>query len=163
MKPRVSDVAAAVCAAAFIAVLAVSAYWDRSIRVLHVVEALPYLLAAILVLRQHKFGYALGFAGGAFWLLTASFRTSFVRNGFERLIAGDWSRPDLLIAVPAALSTGGLALFCAIGYARLRNKPARDVALFAAAFVVIVLFFYAIFAAFAPRYLALFRGILPIP
>ena len=158
-----SDVTAAVCAAAFIVVLGLSAYWDRSIRVLHTVEALPYLLAAILVLRQHKFGYALGFAGGAFWLLTATFRTSFVRNGFERLIAADWSRPDLLIAVPAALSTGGLALFCAIGYARLRGKSWRDAGVFAVALVLVPAFFYAIFAAFAPRYLALFRGILPLP
>src|SRR5204863_2491395 len=42
-----------------------SAYWDRSIRILHIFEALPYILAAILVLRQHKFGYALGAAGSA--------------------------------------------------------------------------------------------------
>jgi hypothetical protein len=128
-----------------------------------VVEALPYLLAAILVLRGHKFGYALGFAAGAFWLFTATFRTSFVRNGFERLLNGDWSRPDLLIAVPAAIATGGLALFCAIGYARLPRKSWRDAVLFAGALVLVAAFFVAIFAAFAPRYLALFRGILPLP
>jgi hypothetical protein len=163
MKRSALDIAAAVCAAIFIVVLAVSAVLDATIRVLHVFEALPYLLAAILVLRQHKFGYALGFASGGFWLLTATWRTSFVRNGFERLLSADWSRPDLLIAVPAALSTGGLALFGLLGYARLRNKSARDVLLFVAAFVGIVLFFYGIFAAFQPRYLALFRGILPLP
>ncbi|HKS22565.1 MAG TPA: hypothetical protein VJZ76_07195 [Thermoanaerobaculia bacterium] len=154
---------AAVCAAAFIVVLAVSACWDRSIRVLHVAEALPYLLAAILVLRGHKLGYALGSAAGAFWLFTATCRTSFVRNGFARLAHGDWSRPDLLIAVPAALATGGLALFCAIGYARLPRKAWSDVLLFAGAFVLVAAFFLTIFAAFAPRYLELFRGLLPLP
>jgi len=154
---------AAVCAAAFIVVLAVSATWDRSIRVLHVFEALPYLLAAILVLRRRKFGFALGFAAGAFWLFTATCRTSFVRNGFVRLAHGDWSRPDLLIAVPAALAAGGLALVCAIGYACLPRKSWGDVLLFAGALVLVAIFFVAIFAAFAPRYLALFRGILPLP
>jgi hypothetical protein len=57
MKSK-TDVAAAVCAAGFIVVLAVSAYWDRSIRVLHVFEALPYALAGALCLRQNKLGYA---------------------------------------------------------------------------------------------------------
>jgi len=135
----------------------VSAVWDRSIRVLHVFEALPYIVAAILILRQHKFGYALGFAGGAFWLYMAAFRSSFVRNGFARLFAGDWSRPDLLIAVPAALATGGLALFSIAGYAR-QPKRARDAIVFVAALVLVVAFFIAIFAAFAPQYLGMFRA-----
>ena len=157
MKRSRADVAAAVCAAAFVVVLAVSAVWDRSIRVLHVVEALPYILAAILVLRQHKFGYALGTVSGAFWLFTATFRTTFVRNGFERLLASDWSRPDLLIAVPAALATGGLAFFSIVGYARLPRKSPRDLLLFAAALVLVPAFFIAIFAAFAPQFLGMFR------
>lgn len=141
----------------FVVVLAVSAVMDRSIRILHVFEALPYIVAAILILRQHKFGYALGTVSGAFWLYTAVFRTTFVRNGFERLVANDWSRPDLLIAVPAALATGGLALFSILGYAR-QPRRARDAILFAAALVLVPAFFTAIFAAFAPRYLGLFRA-----
>ena len=149
---------AAVCAAIFIVVLGVSAYWEPGIRVLHVFEALPYLLAAILVLRQHKLGYALGVAGGGFWLFMATFCSSFVRNGFERLAHADWSRPDLLIAVPAAISTGGLALFSLLGYARLPRKSARDAMLFVAALVLVVAFFIAIFAAFAPQYLGMFRA-----
>src|SRR2546430_351400 len=66
-----TDVAAAICAAAFVVVLAVSAYWDRSIRVLHVFESLPYIAAAILCLRRSKVGYALGAASGASWLWMA--------------------------------------------------------------------------------------------
>jgi hypothetical protein len=83
MTPNRIDVIAAICAAAFIAVLAVSAYWDRGIRVLHVFESLPYLLAAVLCLRRKKLGYALGVASGVFWLWTAGFLTTFIRNGFE--------------------------------------------------------------------------------
>jgi len=65
MSRNKTDVAAAVCAATFIVVLGVSAYWDRSIRALHVFEALPYLAAGILCLRRSKVGYALGAASGA--------------------------------------------------------------------------------------------------
>jgi len=118
---------------------------------------LPYIVAAILILRQHKVGYALGFAGGAFWLYTAGFRTTFIRNGFERLFANDWSRSDLLIAVPAALATGGLALFSIAGYAR-QPKRARDAIVFVVALVLVVAFFIGIYAAFAPRFLGMFRS-----
>ena len=76
MTPRRIDVAAAACAAVFIAGLAVSAYWDSSIRVLHVFESVPYLLVAVLCLRRNKLGYALGVVSGAFWLLTAGLLTA---------------------------------------------------------------------------------------
>jgi len=65
-------------------ILGISAYWDRTIRVLHVFEALPYAAAAVLVLRRNKLGYMLGAVGGAFWLWTAGLLTTFIRNGFER-------------------------------------------------------------------------------
>src|SRR4029078_10829506 len=99
--PGRSDIGAAVCAAAFVVVLAVSAYWDPRIRVLHVFEALPYLLAAVLCVRSRKAGYALGIAGGAFWIWCRGFLTTFVRNGFERLNllirTGSVDRADILI------------------------------------------------------------------
>ena len=150
------DVAIAVCSALFVVVLVVSAWFDPTIRALHAAEALPYIAAAVLCLRRRTFGYALGFASGALWLLTATTRTTFVLNGFQLLFKGDFSRPDILIAVPAAIATGGLALFSILGYARLPRKSARDGLLFAGALVLIAVFFLAIFAAFQPRYLALF-------
>lgn len=161
--PNKTDVAAALCAVAFIGVLAVSAYWDRTIRVLHLFESLPYLLAAGLCLRQSKLGYALGVVSGAFWLWMAGFLTTFVRNGFERLDmlvrTGAVDRPDILIAVPAAVATSGLILLSVVGYARLRNKSWRDLTPFAVAIVAVPVFFLAIFAAFAPQYLAMFEGV----
>ena len=150
------DVAIAACSALFIVVLALSAWMDPTIRVLHAFEALPYIAAAILCLRRRRFGYALGFAAGAFWLWTATTRTTFVRNGFQRLAAADWSRPDLLIAVPAAIAAAGLALFSILGYMRQPAKRGRDALLFLAALALMPVFFIAIFAAFQPRYLALF-------
>jgi hypothetical protein len=150
------DIAIAVCSALFVAVLAFSAYWDPTIRALHAAEAIPYIAAAVLSLRRRTAGYALGFAAGGLWLLMAGTRTSFVVNGFQRLFRADFSRPDLLIAVPAAIATGGLALFSVLAYARQPAKSARDALLFVAALVFVPLFFLAIFAAFQPRYLGIF-------
>jgi len=158
---RTADVLIAVCACAFVVALAVAAYWDPTIRVLHGVEALPYLAAAVLCLRRVRFGYPLGAVSGAFWLWSASFLTTFVRNGFERaailIRTGHVDRPDILIAAPAAIACGGLVVFSLLGYAMTPAKSARDAALFAAALVLVPGFFIAIFAAFAPQYLGMFR------
>jgi hypothetical protein len=155
------DAVAAGCAIAFVVILGIAAYWDRTIRVLHVFESLPYIVAAVLCLRQHKFGYMLGAASGAFWLWTAGTLTTFVRNGFERvamlLRSGHVDRLDILIAAPAAAVTGGLVLFSLWGYSRTRNKSWSDLGLFVLATGVVAGFFVAIFAAFAPQYLGMFR------
>ena len=106
-RGKIIDSLAAVCATAFIFILGIAAYWDPTIRVLHVFESLPYIVSAALCLRRRKFGYMLGAASGAFWLWTAGTLTTFVRNGFERvsmlLRTGHVDRPDILIAAPAAL------------------------------------------------------------
>jgi hypothetical protein len=162
-RPRqsVTDTLAASCAVVFIIILAIAAYWDPAIRVLHVFEAVPYAAAAALVLRQRKFGYALGAASGAFWLWTAGTLTTFVRNGFERLgmllRTGRVDRPDVLIAAPAACATAGLVIFCVWGYLRLRNRSWSDVALFVGTLVLVAGFFIVIFAAFAPQFLGMFK------
>jgi len=161
---RTTDVLIAVCALAFVVVLAVAAYWDPTIRVLHAVEALPYLAAALLCLRRIRFGYPLGAVSGAFWLWTASFLTSFVRNGFERLAmlmrTGHVDRPDILIAAPGAIACGGLLLFSLLGYVLTPAKSARDAALLGLAVVLVPGFFVAIFAAFAPQYLGMFQHLI---
>ena len=158
------DVLAAGCAVAFIVVLALSAYWDRTIRVLHVFESIPYTLTAVLCLRQRKWGYVLGAASGAFWLWMAGTLTTFVRNGFDRvamlLRTGHVDRPDILMAVPAAAATTGLVLFSLWGYSRTRNKSWSDLGLFVVVTSAAAGFFLAIFAAFAPQYLGMFSRLL---
>jgi len=155
------DALTAGCAVAFVVILGIAAYWDRTIRVLHVFESLPYLVAAVLCLRQRKFGYILGAASGAFWLWMAGTLTSFVRNGFERvamlLRTGHVDRLDILIAAPAAFVTGGLVLFSLWGYSRSPNKSWSDLGLFVATTGAVGSFFIAIFAAWAPQYLGMFR------
>jgi hypothetical protein len=142
-------------------ILGIAAYWDRTIRVLHVFESLPYIVAAVFSLRQRKFGYIMGAASGAFLLWTAGTLTTFVRNGFERvgtlLRTGQVDRLDILIAAPAAAVTGGLVLFSLWGYSRTRNKSWSDLGLFVVATGVVAGYFVVIFAAFAPQYLDMFR------
>ena len=144
--------------------LALSAYWDSSIRILHLFESVPYLAAAALSWRHRKSGYALAFAAGAFWLWMAGTLTTFVCNGFERLVmlatTGHVDRPDILIAAPAAVTTAGLALAALWGYTRLPNKKWRDLVLFVSALLLVVGWFVGIFALFAPRYLGMFRRLL---
>jgi hypothetical protein len=161
LSPHRTDIAAAVCALVFVIVLAVSAWWDRSIRVLHVFEAMPYVLAAVLCLRRSTAGYALGVASGGFWLWCGGVLSTFIRNGLQRLDmlirTGTVDRPDVLISVPAAAATAGLVLFSLAGYARAPRKSWRDLPLFAIALLGVAAFFIAIFAAFAPQFLGLFR------
>ena len=156
-----SNVGIAACAAAFILVLAVSAYWDASIRVLHVFESVPYLVAALLSWRRAKAGYAVGFVSGVFWLWCAGFLTTFLRNGFERLSVlvrtGSVDRPDILIAVPAAIATAGIAFLSVASYAREPKKGWKDVLWLGAASVIVPAYFVTIFYGFAPQYLEMFR------
>jgi hypothetical protein len=63
------------------------------------------------------------------------------------LRTGSVDRPDVLIAVPAAVAAAGLALSSVLGYARLPNKSWRDSAALAATVVIVPGFFIAIFAA----------------
>lgn len=160
-RGSVVDTLAAGCALAFTMILGIAAYWDSTIRVLHAFEALPYMAAAVLCLRQRKSGYLLGLASGAFWLWTAGTLTTFIRNGFERvamlLRTGHVDRPDVLIAAPAACVTGGLVVFSLWGYFRIRNKSWSDLGLLVAISGMVTAFFIAIFAAFAPHYLGMFK------
>jgi hypothetical protein len=160
-RSNVIDAIAAACAIAFVAILGLAAYWDPSIRVLHTFEAIPYLMAAGLCLRQRKVGYLLGVAGAIFWLWMAGTLTTFVHNGFERLAVllrtGQVDRPDVLIAAPAAIFAAGLAGFSLWGYSRLRNRSWRDLGLFVVTLAGVAAFFIAIFAVFTPRYLGMFR------
>jgi hypothetical protein len=148
-------------AAVFVIVLAVAAYWDASIRVVHTFEALPYVAAAILCARQKKAGYPLGVTAGLLWLGLAGRGSAFIESGFQ-VLAVSWRerhlvRPDILIAVPGAIGTAGLAVSSAIGYSRLTNKRWTDVAFFAGAAVFVIAFFFGIFAAFSPQFLVPLR------
>ena len=162
MGPTTSATLAAGAAVAFIFILGLSAYWDPSIRVLHVFEAAPYAMAAFLCLRRRKWGYQLAVASGLFWLWMAGTRTTFVRNGFEQLsmlvMTGTVARWDVFIAAPAAVSTAALAASALWSYGESPTKAPKDVSGFVVALVAVVAYFAIIFWGFAPQYLRLFPG-----
>ena len=161
----VADRLAVASAALFVAMLALAAYWDSSIRVLHAFEAVPYLLAAALIAGRRRYGYILGVASGTFWLWMAACLTTFVKNGFQRLASliqtGHVDRWDVFIAVPAALGTGGLVLFSALSYMRSADKSRMDVVRFLLTLGVVGAFFVIVFRLFAPQYLRIFGSLLP--
>lgn len=86
---------------------------------------------------------------------------SFIRNGFERLNVlvrtGSLDRPDILIAVPAAIATAGLVVGSIVGYSRIPDKSWKDASVFGAALALVPAYFIGIFAVFAPQYLGMFR------
>ena len=161
----VSDRLAVSGAALFVVMLAVAAYWDPGIRVLHSFEAVPYLLAATLIITRRRYGYVLGVAAAMFWLWTAGFLTTFIKNGFERLITlvqtGHVDRWDVFIAVPAALGTGALLVFSGISYFRSANKSRLDALAFLGTMAAVAVFFILLFRMFAPQYLGMFGTLLP--
>src|SRR5215467_10380476 len=110
----------------FVIVLLISAWLDNSIRILHLFEAILYVGSALLCLAKPKWGYMFSFASGAFWIWSAGFLTTFIRNGFERILmiiqTGHIDRPDILLAVPAFLGTFGMVIFSAIGYRKVERK-----------------------------------------
>jgi hypothetical protein len=151
------DRLAAGCAAIFIVVLGIAAYWDSSIRVLHAFEACR-LVFAVLCLRQRKLGlHARRCKRG---LVVDGDTASFVRNGFERLAmlvsTGHVDRWDQFIAAPAALSTGGLVVFSLWGYSRVRPKAPVDLVVFMVVLAIVALVLVMLFWLFAPQYMTLF-------
>jgi len=109
--------------AVFIFILALSAVYARSIRVLHAFQALIYVSVVILALRRSAWGYGAGCMIAAFWNWTNVVHTTFIVNGLRELAGalqtGRVSRPDQLIAVVAAAAHVTLIGSCLVGYFRL--------------------------------------------
>jgi len=155
---------------AFIAILALAAYWDHTIIWLHLFQSFQYVAIVALAARCNRWGYFFGISVAAIWIYIASFVGNFVEGGFENLglsiQAGAFIKPDQLIAVPAFLCQLVLLLACIMGYLRLAARPAFDVPRMLISLVGGLIYLLFCFALFQPRYLAmvprLFHPHLPI-
>lgn len=151
-------------ASAFIFVLAVSAYWDTSIRWLHFLQSWMYLAAIILSLRHNRWGYFVGISAALFWNYATLFANTFFYNGLQALAAwihtGRLEHPDLLISVPAWSANLLLICGCLWAYARLQQKNPSDVARLLVSFAVTTGFFALAMAVAQPRYLSVFHAAL---
>ena len=149
---------------AFVAVLALSAYWQNDIRWLHFFQAWMYIAAMALSLRGSRWGHFIGVSAAGLWDYTNIFATTFFFNGLEQLSiwvrTGHLARPDLLIAVPAWFSNLLVVAGCVWAYSRLREKPLSDIGRFLVTFALTTGFFALDMALFQPRYLGIFPRLL---
>ena len=145
----------------FIFALAVSAYFEPDIRVLHLLQALMYVFVIIFARHHSKWAYCVGFSIGAFWNYVAIFVNNFVLSGLvtlSLLVAGKQiTNAGALIALPAALGNCGMIIFCIWAYIRLRGKSWRDAGILAASAFLSTGYFAVIVVLTAPKFLPLFR------
>jgi uncharacterized membrane protein len=147
----------------FIFALAVSAYFESAIRVLHTFQAFIYLAVIAGALRHQKWAYGAGISIAAFWNYINLFVNSFIRNGVETLGAimsgGHVANSGTMIAIPAALGHFGMIAFCLWAYLRLRSKRLTDISILLGSGAIAIGYFAAIIAIFGPQYLPLFRKV----
>jgi len=100
----------------FMIALAVSAYFEPPIRILHTLQALIYVAVIVGALRHQKWAYGVGISIAAFWNYVNLFVNTFIRNGVETLgvviSGGQVANPGTIIAVPAALGHFGMIACC---------------------------------------------------
>lgn len=157
------DWAIVASACLFIFALAVSAYFEPAIRVLHAFQALIYLAVIAGSLRGQKWAYGAGICIAAFWNYINLFITTFIANGVETLrillSGGRAGDPGTIIAIPAALGHLGMIVFCAWAYLRLGDKRGSDIGVLAGSGAAAIGYLVAIIALFGPQYLPLVRKV----
>lgn len=150
----------------FILVLALSAMYDPSIRVLHVFQAAIYVVVVILARRRSPWGYGAGCLIAAFWNWTNLVHTTFIANGVRELSralrTGQVTRPDQLIAVVAAGAHFVLIVACLLGYARIRPAGPGAALRFLGGGLLVIGYFAGIIVLFGPQYVPLLRRVLSI-
>lgn len=148
----------------FVAVLAVSAYFEADIRWLHFFQAWMYVAAMAFALRRNRWGYFIGISAAGLWDYSNIVATSFFWNGLQELSkwihTGHLARPDQLIAVPAWFSNLLVVIGCVWAYSRMKDKRASDIVRFVVCFALTTGFFAADMAIFQPRYLVIFPRLL---
>jgi hypothetical protein len=70
-------------------VLALSAYWERDIRVLHFFQARMYVATIVLSFLGSRRGHFIGISAAGFWNYANIFATTFFFNGLEQLASVD--------------------------------------------------------------------------
>jgi len=150
----------------FILVLALSAVFDPSIRVLHGFQALIYVAVIILARGRSAWGFGAGCLIAAFWNWTNLVYTTFIANGVRELSqalrTGQIQNPDQLIAVLAAAAHFILIGACVAGYVRIKPKARWESAKFLGGGLLAVGYFAGIIIAFGPQYIPLLRQVFGI-
>lgn len=96
--------------------LAVSAFFAPQWRVLHVMQALPYVVVIILARRASPWGFGAGVIMACFWNFLVLVRSPVG----SALVHGDVGQPDIALQLFAALGHCVLIVGCLVGFARTR-------------------------------------------
>src|SRR5436190_23520314 len=106
VPPRWVSLSIVAGAGCFIFALLVSAIFDPTIRLLHLLQALIYVAVIALARRSSPWGFGAGFTISLFWNYINLFVTTFIAAGMHQLwgllSTGHLGRPDLFIALIAA-------------------------------------------------------------
>lgn len=123
-KPNWLDALIIIGAGLFIFALFLSAVFEPSIRLLHTLQALIYVAVIILTRRRHAWAFGAGCIIAVFWNYINLFVTTFIKAGIHQasilVQTGQIPRPDLFLAVIAALGHSLLIVACLIGFIRTR-------------------------------------------
>lgn len=148
----------------FIAVLYFSAYWEPSIRWLHFLQSLMYIVSLVLLWRGSNWGCFIGAAAALFWDYANVFVNTFFRNGLDQvhvfIQTGHVTRPDQLISVPAWFGNLALILGALLVYIAAPCKKWSDVGRLLLALAGTMAFFAGAMVLVQPRYLPVFKGAL---
>ena len=161
-QPRWIAVLILLGAGFFIFALLLSAVFDPRIRLLHILQALIYLAVIVLTRRNSAWGFGAGCLISAFWNYINLFVTTFIRNGAEQFWAflhtGHLPRPDLAIALVAALGHFMLIIGCLAGF--LRQHPrVRDWLKFFAGGALVIVYFLLIIVTTGRQYIPLMKKV----
>ncbi len=153
---------AALGAFVFVAILFLSAYFEKDIRWLHFFQSWMYIASVVLLFRGNKWGCFIGAAAALFWDYVNLFVTTFLKFGLTQLNSlihtGHMDRPDAFISVPAWLGNLVVIVGCSLAYSALSNKRGTDALRFVVALIGTMGFFALSMYLFQPRYLPYFRA-----
>ena len=146
----------------FIVVLAVSAAFDSSIRVLHTFQALIYVAVILLARKMSPWGYGAGCFIAAFWNWANIAYTDFLRAGISEtaqlLGTGHLERPDLFIAVFAAGAHFILIGACLAGYFQMPSRTRTELLKFLGGGCVAIAYFAGIILLFGQQFIWILKA-----
>jgi len=148
---------------AFIAILAVSAYYERDVLLLHIFQSLIYVAILWLSLRHSKWGYGVGISIAALWNtfnLFSGFFSGGTRVWSAFLSTGQISDPVQWVAPLAGIDHLALIVCCVLAYARLPSKSVRDLGILLGSFVSVTVYFLTIIALTWSQFLPRIKEIL---
>lgn len=142
--------------------LALSAFYEPRIRVLHGLQALIYLAVVVLARRNRPWGFGAGLFISTFWNCINLFVTTFIRAGVEQLFdffqTGRIARPDLALSLTAAAGHFLLVVACLAGFLRTRPQ-ARQWAQFVGGGILAIGYFILIIVPTGPQYIPVLRRV----